>query len=290
MNLKIMPKADDHISRASRAIRQAGRVLAGKQPAGRNLTVFPDDVFLVSYPRSGNTWTRFLIGNMLDPSDPVTFATLEARIPEIYFTPDHTLREQTRPRILKSHECFQPHYPRVIYLVRDPRDVAVSFYHHNIKAGNITDGYPMDEFVPRFIRGEFDPKWGSWSDHVKSWVMLRGYSPDFLAMRFETMKQEPLEQLARIADFLRPRGFSVPSTRDRLERAIKLSSPERMRKLEKEQAAEWELTRNTRPDKATVRTAKVGGWRDELSATAVGAIESAWGLLMQELGYELSGV
>lgn len=284
-----MAKADDHISRASRAIRQAGRVLAGKQPAGRNLTVFPDDIFLVSYPRSGNTWTRFLIGNLLDPTQPVSFTNLEARIPEIYFSPDHALRTLPRPRILKSHECFQPHYPRIIYIVRDPRDVAVSFYHHNIKAGNIADGYPLDEFVPRFIRAEFDTKWGSWSDHVKSWVLLRGHSPDFLAMRFETMKREPAEQLSRIAEFLRLRGFSAPSGGYQLEKAIQLSSLERMRKLEKEQSANWELTRKTRADKSTVRAAKVGGWRETLSPAAVKAIETAWGPLMQELGYELSG-
>jgi Sulfotransferase domain len=286
-----MNESDDKLSRAARAVRQAGRVLAGKQPAGRNLTVFPDDVFLVSYPRSGNTWTRFLIGNLLDPADPVTFANVETRIPEIYFNADHALRNVSRPRLLKSHECFQPHYPRIIYIVRDPRDVAVSFYHHNVKAGNIADTYPMDEFVPRFIRAEFDSKWGSWSDHVKSWVLLRGHHPDFLAMQFEAMKQDPAAQLARIAEFLRQRGFlAVPSNSERLDCAIQLSTPERMRKLEKEQSTEWDLTRNTRQDKSTIRSATVGTWRKTLSPSAVQAIEAAWGPLMQDLGYELSGV
>src|SRR5438552_9329342 len=132
----------------------------------RDITVFPDDVFLTSYPRSGNTWTRFLVGNLIYQDEPVSFANVESRIPEIYFNSDHSMRSLPRPRILKSHESFQPQYPRVIYIVRDPRDVAVSFYHHNLKAGNIPDDYPMESFVPRFIAAEFDSKWGSWSDNV----------------------------------------------------------------------------------------------------------------------------
>src|ERR1700745_392531 len=133
------------------------RVLMGQIPAGRRLTVFPDDVFLVSYPRSGNTWTRFLIGNLLNPDEPVSFTNIETRVPEIYFNPDRILRHLPRPRLLKSHECFQPLYKCVIYITRDPRDVAVSFYHHHIKAGNLPDNYPLDDYVPRFVQGEFDP-------------------------------------------------------------------------------------------------------------------------------------
>src|SRR5437868_14217489 len=117
------------LNRSFKSLKYAARILLGRQNAGRNLTVLPDDIFLVSYPRSGNTWTRFLIGNLIHQDEPVTFANIESRIPEIYFNPDHRMRRLPRPRILKSHECFQPHYRQIIYIVRDPRDVAVSFYH-----------------------------------------------------------------------------------------------------------------------------------------------------------------
>src|SRR5215468_2315878 len=140
-----MSKQPDKVQRALRAFAQAGRVLTGRQMAGRGVTVFPDDVFLVSYPRSGNTWARFLVSNLVHPGEPTTFANVESRIPEIYFNPDHVMRRLPRPRVLKSHECFQPHYPRVIYIARDPRDVAVSSYHPNVKAGNIADDYPIDD-------------------------------------------------------------------------------------------------------------------------------------------------
>ncbi|MFZ1008098.1 MAG: sulfotransferase domain-containing protein [Candidatus Sulfotelmatobacter sp.] len=274
--------------RTLRTIAQLGRVLTGRQMAGRNLTVFPDDVFLVSYPRSGNTWARFLIGNLIYQEEPVTFANIESRLPEIYFNPDRILRRLPRPRILKSHECFQPQYHRIIYIVRDPRDVAVSFYHHNIKAGNIPEDYAIADFVPRFIDGEFDAKWGSWSDHVLSWMLLRRKSPRFLMLRYESMKEQPETELARVADFLSNCSFrSVSSSSEKLQRAVELSSSDRMRELEKQQASQWALTRETRSDKPFVRSATAGGWKTHLPEQSVAAIEGAWGEVMEDLGYHL---
>jgi len=248
-------------------------------------------VFLVSYPRSGNTWTRFLLGNLISQNDPVTFSNIEARIPEIYFNHDRLLRALPRPRMLKSHECFQPQYPHVIYIVRDPRDVAVSFFHHNVKARNISEDYPMTSFVPRFIAGEFDRKFGSWRDNVLSWISVRGKSPDFMMLRYEDMKRNTAEALLQVVRFLERCSFpKIDSSAEALQRAIELSSPERMRDLEKKEAANWVLTKSTRTDKPFVRTATAGGWKSQLAPDTVAAIESAWGDLMQNLGYELSSL
>jgi hypothetical protein len=275
-------------------IWQAGlrvfQVLTGQLMAGRGATVFPDDVFLVSYPRSGNTWTRFLIGNLLHPEQPVSFANIESVIPEIYFNPDRVLRRLTRPRLLKSHEPFQPLYKRVIYITRDPRDVAVSFYHHHVKAGNLPDGYPMDEYVPRFIAGELDSAFGSWGENVQSWLAIRGGTPDFLLLQYEQMLQSPEHALQKIGEFLIARSFpnNIDMTSQGIRRAVELSTPGRMRALEKQQSKQWALTRNTRQDKPFVRSAKTGEWKNVLSSRAAHSIEAAWGSIMQQLGYPVS--
>src|ERR1044071_5488107 len=168
------------MKRIIRAAREALRVATGQKPAGRNITTFEDDVFIVSYPRSGNTWTRFLIGNLVYTDTPITFANVEERVPEIYLFPDRVLRKLSRPRILKRHECFDPRYKKIIYIVRDPRDVAVSYYHYAIKRGGIEDTYSITDFVPRFISDEFDvrAKWSAaWADHVMSWISMRHGRP-----------------------------------------------------------------------------------------------------------------
>ena len=86
--------------------------------------------------------------------------------------------------------------PRVIYIVRDPRDVAVSFYFYNLKVRVIPDGYSMDEFVNRFVAANVVPyadRVGCWQDHVLSWVRLREGKPGFSMVRYEDLLARPRE-------------------------------------------------------------------------------------------------
>jgi len=261
-------------------------VALARNPAGRQMTVYPDDLFIVSYPRSGNTWTRFLIGNLIYQDEPVTFANVENRIPSIYVFSDRKLRRL--PRVLKSHDCFDPRYRNVIYVVRDPRDVTVSAYHYSIKVRILPDSCPIEEFVPLFMSGNFgsgllaDPRWGSWYDNVASWLAMR-HNRRFLLLRYEDMLEDPRRELAKLAGFL-----NIDTTPERLSRAVEFSSAERMRELEGSQANQWQLTKGTRPDKKFVRKAKAGGWRDELPLKSAAEIEASWGSLMRTLGYELA--
>lgn len=265
---------------------EAARVFLQRKKAGRALTVLPDDVFLVSYPRSGNTWTRFLIAHLMNYREPATFANIESRVPEIYLFPDQVLLGVPRPRVLKSHECFDPRYKRIIHIVRDPRDVAVSHYHYSIKRRVLAENFPIEQYLPRFLAGDVTPtmeSYGCWGDHVRSWLALRGGHHDFLALRYEDMLENGERELRKVATFL-----GLDSNPERLSRAVELSSSVHMRKLEKEQSKEWKLTKGTRQDCPFIRSATCGTWKSVLPWECVLAIESAWGPLMQSLGYQLA--
>lgn len=256
----------------------------GKDIAGRNLAVYPDDTFIVSYPRSGNTWTRFLVANLVHPDQEVTFANIENLIPDCEAMSSRYVKRVPRPRIIKSHEYFDPRYKKVIYIVRDPRDVVLSYYDFSRKYRQIEDSYPLASYVSDFVNGRLSSAdWGTWGENVASWVYTRQGRPGFLVLRYEDMQDDAAGALAKVARFL-----GIDATPERLASAIERSSADRMRGMEKTQGDKWVTTKNKRSDIPFVRTATSGLWKEKLPASCVVEIESVWGPVMGTLGYRLT--
>lgn len=263
------------------------RVLAGVNRAfglqrpGRNLVVFPDDVFIVSYPKSGNTWTRFLIANLIYPQERANFGNINRLIPDPEALSKRALSRQPTPRYIKSHQYFDPRYRRVLYIVRDPRDVVLSQYHFHRKRKLLQDGDPIEHFVTRFIKGQTSI-YASWGENVASWLSTRGDSAGFLLVRYEDLLADAVLELTKVAVFL-----GVEADRNRIERAVNFSSSGEMREMERSQSRLWSSTKDTRQDVPFVREARAGGWKGNLPEFSVAEIEAAWGNLMGKLGYEI---
>ncbi len=198
------------------------------------------------------------------------------------------LRRLPRPRVLKTHEAFDPRYRRAIYIVRDPRDVAVSYYHFNIKQRLLPEGYRLEDFVPRWIAGEWALRYGCWGVNVRSWLGLRDTLEAFLLVRYEDMAENPERELARVAAFLKESGCPIDASPEAVAGAVELCTAERMRAMEKAQSRRFAQTRTSRQDKPFVRAAAAGGWKSTLGEESVERIERAWGPIMLSLGYELS--
>lgn len=261
------------------------KYLLGTDKASRNFRVYADDTFLASYPRSGNTWTRFLIANLVYPQEKVSFLNIEKLIPDTSSQSSRALKHTQRPRLIKTHQYFEHRYPKVIYIVRDPRDVALSYYDFQRKYMQIEDGHPLERYVDDFVHGRLGSEdWGTWGENVASWIYTRGWRKEFLLLRYEDMLKDTLFELGRIACFL-----GIEPEPSRLRRAITLSSADRMRELEKAEQDEWIGTKKRRKDIPFVRVAQAGGWRTSMPEANARQIEAAWGSIMAYLGYPLLG-
>jgi hypothetical protein len=269
----------------------------------RLIEVPPDATFLVSFPKSGNTWTRFLIGNLTHPNESVTFANVDRIVPDVHGAAVRDLGAALPPRVFKSHESFDPRYRRVIYIVRDPRDVAVSSYHFARKGRHIPDSLPLETYISTIFlrRGH---TYGSWAEHLRSWLvnqsnisqMLRrqifstGHIAEvgslrrrFMLLRYEDLLDNTERELAKVAEFM-----DLNTSSEQISRAVAASSVDKMKQLEQKQSHLWGSTKEGRQDIRFVREGRSGQWKKSLSATSVAEIESAWGYLIATLGYELT--
>lgn len=212
-------------------IRLLKRSLRRNKPASNFLRIFPDDTFLVSFPRSGNTWTRFLLGYYLF-EDKFDFVTKENFLPAIKANTNHQLLKVPRPRILKSHSPYFSEYPKVIYLVRDPRDVIVSHFHWAKKNPNKkrdNTALTFDQYAEIFLKGDF--YFGRWDEHFLGWYNNSNQIKNgFLLIKYEDLKKDSSTSFAKIIRFL-----NLDYNQSRIEEAIKNASFENMKKLEKSQ-------------------------------------------------------
>ncbi len=265
-------------------IKKVLKYALGNDIAGRGLAVRSADTFIVSYPRSGNTWTRFLVANLLHPSADVTFSNIERLIPDAEAQSSRYLKRIPSPRVIKSHEYFDHRYPKVIYIVRDPRDVVLSYYDFERKYRSIADGFPLDLYVSNFVNGRLkSASWGTWGENVGTWVAARHGQASFLLLLYEDLIRQTEIELRKLAQFL-----GIEASRERIADVVQRSSADRMRQLEKTEGSNWVTTKNKRADVPFIGTASAGRWRSALSAGAIAEIESAWGPLMLRLGYTLT--
>lgn len=273
-------------------------------------------IWLASYPKSGNTWFRVFLTNLLrDNDEPVDINQLDStpiasarkifdeavgieasdlshdevdRLrPEVY----RFLSDQAKEtRFLKIHDAYtfiesgRPLVPLhatrgVIYFIRNPLDVAVSFANHS--------GISLDKSIERMndesfcfsnkpgrLHNQLRQRLLSWGGHVRSWVDNENL--DLHVMRYEDMKRKPVKTFTDAVKFA-----GLQKTTEQIKKALKFSHISEMQRQEQENG----FLEKSPVCKAFFHKGQIGYWGEVLSDYQANTIIKAHKDVMERFGY-----
>jgi len=188
--------------------------------------IFEDDVFLVSYPKSGNTWLKFIFANYLTQEN-IDFTRVHSIIPEFESVRNDIEKRDFTPRIFKSHSSYSNRFNKVIYIVRDGRDVAVSYFFYLKKTHVIPQNSSFSHFLDLYINGEIP--YGKWSDHVNGWINISKTSQQVKVISYESLLTDTTTIVTELIQFI---GWELEQ--ERLSKAIENASFSALSSKEKE--------------------------------------------------------
>ena len=254
------------------------------------------DWVLMSWGKSGRTWLRVMLSRAytlkggFEASELLDFDNLKKRdasLPAVFFTHNNYLRDYTGNQRSKRH--FQG--KRIVLLVRDPRDVAVSqFFQWQYRMRpnkKFINDYPphgasidawdfvldKEAGVPRIV------------DYFNGWASAMPELKDVLVVRYEDMRRQPAEVLAKILAFTH-----TDVTPQQVQEAVDFAAYENMKKMEQDSFFKGSGARVKPGDKANpesfkVRKAKVGGYRDHFDDEQCAMLEGMVAELDPVFGY-----
>jgi len=247
----------------------------------RHLGLHSADALLVSYPKSGTTWLRFLVAHALTGAE-ADFDSVRRDFPPLGRQRGAPALLPEQGRLVRSHEPLHPYRGQpgqhVVYLVRDGHDVALSYLDHHRRLGHYTGDVTV--FLDAFLAGRLDG-YGPWADHVLGAERFArsGVAP-VLTIRYEELRADPETQLGRVLTFVgRPVGDET------VARAVAANTKQRMRA--KEAASEF-LTRQRTDGSPLVRPDGRQGWAELVPAGARAAFEQACAEALASAGYPVS--
>lgn len=176
-----------------------------------------DDVFIVSFPRSGNTWLRFIMAYALKGThNIITNAHLAEIIPDVHRSKD-LIDSMKSPRYIKCHEPFFEYFPKVIYVYRDYRDVLISYYNYQTTLGE----YRGD--LLSYIKCDHPSKaFGSWKNHVQKALDLAEKHPEkILLVSYENLLNDLNGEINRIVQFS---GIQPKATTEEIAQRVRFDS------------------------------------------------------------------
>ncbi|XP_048373598.1 sulfotransferase 1C1-like [Sphaerodactylus townsendi] len=175
----------------------------------------PDDLLISTYPKAGTTWIEEIVDMVQHGGDSqkCARAPTHERIPFIdLFLPKPLVSGLEDAEVMPSPRTIKTHLPvqllppsfweqncKVIYVARNAKDNAVSYFHFHRMNQGLPDPGTWDQFLEAFLAGKV--QWGSWFDHVRGWWEAKKRHP-ILYLFYEDMKEDPPREIQKVAQFL----------------------------------------------------------------------------------------
>ncbi len=252
---------------------------------------------LVSWAKSGRTWLRVMLSHFYQQQfnipqqhllDFDNFKNMNADAPSVFFTHGNYLKDYTGHKDTKI-DFYQK---KIVLLVRDPRDVAVSQYfqwkYRMSPRKKVLNDYPpheadisMYEFVmnadcglPKII------------DYFNGWIRDKHRVDQLLMVRYEDLRKNPEQVMSTIFEFT-----GTPGASQKISDTVEFAAYQNMKKHEEKQTIAVNLGRlgakqKGNSDSSKVRRAKVGGYKDYFEEEQIHEIDSLMrDQLLPDLGY-----
>jgi alcohol sulfotransferase len=257
-----------------------------RKRAAKRMRAFREaDVVVVSYGKSGRTWLAAMLSHLYHrryglPEDLLLdgdrMHERDPRVPRILFTHDGPGEPWNRNRAAALRTLARK---KVVFLARDPRDVAVSLYHHTAKRAEpevrAREGFAPGIPPPALYDYVAQPDGGKLRGivgYLNAWAEILPRLPRTLRVSYEGMRADPHGVLARVAAFI-----DGPFADEEVAAAVAFAAFDSLQA--KERAGFFPNFRlqpgDVRdPQSFKVRRGKVGGYRDDFTPEQVAALDA----------------